>query len=253
MENTNRLVVELLSNSLAHKRDGFLADFRIVMSWWKSEHGEHGRVDIDWRHDDRLGHDSWRQIELDDWDEDTCRLLAMVIVEASGAWPDTFPSKRPEYKRPARLEHYGENDASIKLCLVECWSAQRSLIDEKSAVLRIAHREQRDRYEKAGLLRHYSTIEVKCEDQLGEAIWETRPFWSPTDRFDDPRSQLLENAVTLLDLRFGAPDHRREMYRVNVVAPTKYVPCKCARANADADYEVVVACRHCGNVIGPAQ
>lgn len=212
MKNDHYCVVHLLSDFRSRERGVFfMPDFRIVMRAYSDDHGS---LMIEWRHDDQLGRDAWNVIELTPPQEELCEALAALLVHALGAWPSWFPGRRPEHVRRPDVVEPGEYGATIHVCEMRCWNAHRSSQDLET--LRLTHLESADRYSEGCPLRHHSFLESMGSDILGEPGWASQPF-ETSSRRDDPTTQLVENLVTLLDLRFGDEDHRREMYRAKLV------------------------------------
>ena len=224
------LVVELSQESLSRRQ------LRIVM-------GNSGRLTIEWRGEDRLGHASWRPTELPDHDSAAIAdVLAAAIVAQSGAWPSWFKTPAPEYVTTAH--------GHVHVCEIRYRTFESRMFPEETHV-RVAHVET-EHGDRPGTFFHYCRLESSSWDALSVKGWRECSFQDVPSKYSDPLSQLAETVVSLSGIRHEK-DHKAKWYSANVIPPGRYVACSCGASRSDGDYETVVRCRHCANVIGPAQ
>jgi hypothetical protein len=232
MPEAQYLVVELSQ----HHRSLKAPQLRVVME-------SADRFTVEWRTLDALGHASWRRVELPDHESAAvAEVLAAAVVAQLGAWPSWFKTSAPEHVTPAHDK--------ARLCEIKYHSFESRVFPRETHV-RVAHVEI-EHGDRPGTFAHYCLLESASRDALGVDGWRDCEFESPASKYSDPLCQLAETVASLSGIRHEK-DHKSKWYSAQVIPPSRYVSCSCGASRSDGDYEVVISCRHCGNVIGPAQ
>ena len=232
MPEPQHLVVELSQESLSQRH------LRIVMD-------NSGRLTLERRRKDRLGHASWRSVELPGPEhQEVVEILGATIVAQLNAWPSWFERPAPEYETTSH--------GKVHICEVSYRCFEGRMFRE-SVRMRVASVEaEQGESDRPGTFFHYCRLESASCDALGSHGWCNCDFEDLPSKYSDPLSHLAETVVSLSGIRHEK-DHKATWYRAEVVPPSRFVACSCGASRSDGDYETVIRCRHCGNVTGPAQ